>query len=86
MPVIQRLTVSGDFIHEHPEYKQDSVVSEPINFDLMDACNRVSLGEVVPSDLLIPNSSKTKDDLPSALRKAETHEKSRKANMNGKKQ
>ena len=71
-----------DFIHSHPEYKQDSRVTETINFDLLDECNKVSLGEVVPSDLLIPNSSKTKDFLPSALEKAETYEKSLKANLN----
>ena len=29
----------------HPDYKQDSVVTERITYDLLVACNRISRGE-----------------------------------------
>jgi len=35
-----------DFIVSHPEYKQDSVVSEPINYDLFQLLMRLQNGEI----------------------------------------
>ena len=34
-----------NFISQHPNYKQDSVVNDRITYDLMVACDRISKGE-----------------------------------------
>ena len=34
-----------NFITQHPDYKQDSVVNDRITYDLMVACDRISKGE-----------------------------------------
>jgi len=41
-----------EFIRSHPAYKHDSVVSEEINFDLMNALDEIERGTRVASDLL----------------------------------
>mmetsp|Transcript_13934 Transcript_13934/g.32781 ORF Transcript_13934/g.32781 Transcript_13934/m.32781 type:complete len:644 (+) Transcript_13934:49-1980(+) len=41
-----------DFVLKHPEYKQDSVVSAKINYDLLKLCLEVSHGDVEGEDLL----------------------------------
>ncbi|XP_021359710.1 glutamate--cysteine ligase catalytic subunit-like isoform X2 [Mizuhopecten yessoensis] len=60
-----------EFIHNHPAYKHDSVVSETINYDLLKMCTQISTGEI-SSPLVQPTvSSKTTDDIPTAMSKAE---------------
>ncbi|KAF9572782.1 hypothetical protein BGW38_008488, partial [Lunasporangiospora selenospora] len=40
------------FIHNHPEYKQDSVVSESINFDMVKTIEKINKGEISAPELL----------------------------------
>lgn len=40
------------FVREHPDYKKDSVVSEPIAFDLLTACNKLGEGTLYIPELL----------------------------------
>lgn len=40
-----------DFVKSHPDYKNDSVVSESINYDLCMAMKRISDGDLVPAEL-----------------------------------
>ena len=68
-----------EFVRSHPDYKFDSVVSEQINYDLMRECERVTLGERVPEDLLPKHNTRSADDIPPAMQKAESYESSRKA-------
>jgi len=48
-----------DFVMKHPDYKNDSVITQQINFDLLKACHQISNGELAPPELLgdfvIPN-------------------------------
>ncbi|XP_030382175.1 glutamate--cysteine ligase [Scaptodrosophila lebanonensis] len=54
----------------HPDYKQDSVVSERINYDLLKRIQSIQQGKhVEPALLGQGNHSKTKDFIPPALQK-----------------
>ena len=56
----------------HPDYKQDSVVSEEINYDLLKLIHeKTDNCETLSTDTKF--SSKTKDDIPTALSKAEKY-------------
>lgn len=61
-----------DFVLNHPDYKQDSVVSPVINYDLVAMVDRVTR-EVVECPELVDSarSSKTLENIPQAVRKAE---------------
>ncbi|XP_063224221.1 glutamate--cysteine ligase [Bacillus rossius redtenbacheri] len=67
------LTTAGwvrDFVRAHPDYRQDSVVSERINYDLLWRIHGIQTGEVQCPELLGTNAqSKTREDIPSAMRK-----------------
>ncbi|RKP36777.1 glutamate-cysteine ligase-domain-containing protein [Dimargaris cristalligena] len=41
-----------EFVRSHPEYQHDSVVSHPINYDLMQAIEKIGQGISRPSNLL----------------------------------
>lgn len=57
------------FVTEHPDYKQDSVVSEIINYDLLKLIDeKTEKGETMSSEHF---SSKTHGDIPQALSKTE---------------
>ena len=47
------------FIRSHPQYKFDSVVSEEINYDLMEMCDRITKGEEMCPELLTDPNTKT---------------------------
>lgn len=34
-----------EFVANHPEYKQDSFITDKINYDLMQKCDRIAKGE-----------------------------------------
>lgn len=34
-----------EFVAKHPEYKQDSVITDKINYDLLRRCDRIAKGE-----------------------------------------
>ena len=59
-----------DFVHNHPAYKHDSVVNEEVNFDLIDTCVKVTQGTIEVPDLLPAYSTRSADDIPSAMQKA----------------
>ncbi|KAK3088140.1 hypothetical protein FSP39_015291 [Pinctada imbricata] len=53
-----------NFVRTHKDYKQDSVVSESINYDLLKKC-------VEKTGCCLNDFSKTSDNIPTALSKAE---------------
>ncbi|XP_050027889.1 glutamate--cysteine ligase catalytic subunit [Dermacentor andersoni] len=55
------------FITTHPEYKQDSVVSERINYDLLLLMSKIQDGSVGCPELFGTSTSKTKAHIPSAI-------------------
>lgn len=61
-----------DFVRAHPDYKQDSVVSESINYDLLRRCDDITQGRVIEPRLIGAHQSKTTVGLPSAMEKADT--------------
>ena len=52
------------FVHSHPDYKKDSVVSEQISYDLMHLCDRIAKNEIAAPELFGTPSSRTSDALP----------------------
>ena len=60
------------FVLSHPEYKQDSVVSERINYDLMMRCCEISAGEPC-EELLSDYNTKSKDHIPELVEKADNY-------------
>ncbi|XP_072935895.1 glutamate--cysteine ligase isoform X2 [Epargyreus clarus] len=58
------------FVTAHPDYKQDSVVSEKINYDLLKRAYEVQTGAVAAPGLLGGSTvSKTNEDIPKAFSK-----------------
>lgn len=54
----------------HPEYQQDSIVTDKINYDLLQKAKKIQDGTLLVPELLGQgNNSKTKDNIPSALQK-----------------
>lgn len=60
-----------DFVTSHPDYKQDSVVPESINYDLLLKCSQISNGDVDAELLPTLMDTKTAHVIPSAVSKAE---------------
>ena len=61
-----------EFVSNHPDYKQDSVVNTSINYDLMKRCSAITNGEDCP-ELLPTYSTRTRGGIPEAMRMAENH-------------
>lgn len=51
------------FVALHPDYKQDSIVSETICYDLMNTFDRITRGELGAPELFGKPTSKTSDVL-----------------------
>jgi len=47
-----------EFITNHPDYKQDSVVTHQINHDLLEACYQISIGQLEVPNLLPPEEER----------------------------
>lgn len=62
-----------DFVATHQEYKQDSVVTEGIAYDLLSKFAKVSKEEVDEPELLFGHATLTKDVLPAAVAKTEQY-------------
>lgn len=60
-----------EYIHNHPQYCRDSVVSQQINYDLLNTADKIQTGDLLCPELLGSFQSKTKDDIPNAVQKAE---------------
>ena len=71
-----------DFVTEHPDYKQDSRVSDSINYDLVQHCVDISEGRVEVPELLPKYETKTAQAIPNAMAKEECyiHKKMKKQN------
>eukprot|EP00741_Cyanophora_paradoxa_P021342 tig00021348_g20601.t1 len=50
--LVTAATYMRDYVHKHPAYKQDSVVSEEITYDLMRHLTKLAAGEVQAPELL----------------------------------
>lgn len=48
-----------NFIRSHPKYKFDSVVTDEINYDLMEKCARITKGEDTCPELFADPNTKT---------------------------
>lgn len=51
------------YVELHPDYKEDSVVSESVCYDLMNTFQRISQGELGAPELFGKPTSKTSDVL-----------------------
>lgn len=71
-----------DFVQNHPAYKQDSVVSEEISYDLVDTLTKITDQQIIVPDLLPSYSTKSVDNIPAALQKAQTYHKGKLENRN----
>ncbi|XP_071506165.1 glutamate--cysteine ligase catalytic subunit-like [Diadema antillarum] len=60
-----------DFVLSHPDYKQDSVVSELINYDLIREFDLISRGEMEAPDLVNTQISRSSGDIPESIQKVE---------------
>lgn len=58
---------------EHPSYKQDSVVSEPVCYDLVSACAEVTNGTRDEPTLMFGSKSRTATHLPAAMQRNDQH-------------
>ena len=41
-----------EFVAHHPQYKQDSIITDKINFDFIRKCDRIAKGEEKCPDLI----------------------------------
>lgn len=41
-----------EFISQHPDYKQDSVITDEMNYSLIWKCNQIALGQAECPELL----------------------------------
>ena len=57
----------------HPDYQHDSVVSDAINYDIVNRCSRITSGEIDCPELLIKHKSHTQDVIPLAMQKTDEH-------------
>ena len=62
-----------NFVTTHADYKQDSVVSDSISYDLVRKCVDITYGHDVCPELLIKYNTKTKGDIPQAMAKNDVH-------------
>jgi glutamate--cysteine ligase catalytic subunit len=60
-----------EFVTNHPDYKQDSVVSNAIEYDLLKKCDGLMRGCECCPELLGKYSTRTKQDIPPAFAKKE---------------
>jgi len=62
-----------DFVVEHPQYNQDSVVSETVCYDLVSACAEVTNGTRDEPTLVFDHKSRTAANLPTAMQRNDQH-------------
>lgn len=61
------------FVLTHADYNHDSVVNESINYDLLVECEKIASGEKACPELFFKYSTRTRDDIPAAVSKAEAN-------------
>ncbi|KAF6203999.1 hypothetical protein GE061_002338 [Apolygus lucorum] len=58
------------FVRQHPSYKQDSIVNEEVNYDLLKTIDGIQSGTVPCPELIGPSLvSKTQETIPTAMQK-----------------
>lgn len=62
-----------NFVQQHPEYKKDSVVSEPIAYDLLCRIVQIARGKDNDPTHLFNYTTKSVDKIPEALSQAEAY-------------
>lgn len=62
-----------EFVLKHPKYARDSRVTEEINYDLLVACQQITSGQLCPPELLTKHSTKSSDNIPSAVSNVRHH-------------
>jgi len=62
-----------DFVAEHPSYQRDSVVSEPVCYDLVSACAEITNGTRDEPMLIFDHKSRTAANLPAAMQRNDQH-------------
>ncbi|CAH1772328.1 unnamed protein product [Owenia fusiformis] len=60
-----------DFVTSHPDYKQDSIVSEKINYDLIKLADQITRGEKECPELIFCHNTRSTDNIPRAMEKSE---------------
>lgn len=60
-----------NFVAKHPAYKQDSVVTDEIAYDLVKTCDDITQGRLDCPELLPNYKTKTKQNIPVAVLKEE---------------
>ncbi|XP_029635280.1 glutamate--cysteine ligase catalytic subunit [Octopus sinensis] len=61
------------FVTNHEDYKNDSVVSDKINYDFLMECDKIAYGEHDCPQLFFKYHSRTRDNIPAAVSKAEAN-------------
>lgn len=61
------------FVTNHEDYKHDSVVSDKINYDFLMECDKIANGEHECPQLFFKYHSRTRDNIPAAVSKAEAN-------------
>lgn len=51
---ITTATWMRNFVMSHPDYKHDSIITHTINYDLLEACHKISEGLLEVPELLPP--------------------------------
>jgi len=64
-----------DFVMEHPSYAHDSVVSEPVCYDLVAACAEITNGTRDEPTLVFDHKAvtRTAPNLPTAMQRNDQH-------------
>ena len=62
-----------DFVLEHPLYNRDSVVSEPVCYDLVAACAEITNGTRDEPTLVSDHKTLSAANLPAAMQRNDQH-------------
>jgi len=62
-----------DYVLEHPLYNRDSVVSEPVCYDLVRACSEITNGTRDELSLVFDHVTRTAVNLPTAMQRNDQH-------------
>lgn len=68
-------------VQSHPEYKKDSRVTDEIGYDLLKKMHKITKGELQCSELLPVYETRTKENIPAAVEKAQKLVDARRANL-----
>lgn len=58
-------------VRSHPDYKKDSRVTNRMGYDLLKKMHKISVGELQCAELLPSYETKSKEDIPAAIEKAQ---------------